>query len=167
VLLPLPRRSCGNLLPCRQIEGPGACWVTREQPRFLRAQRRGAHHRQFAVAKDELHCASREVADTGRLTALPQLGEMLLEIAQMPIDPQRAPRSAVRERVEMLVAREGPRLVMEALHQPVEELAHANRLAPVSPGASGYRGDFRARGLDYAHRNRSSRGGLTGRGEMV
>jgi hypothetical protein len=82
------------------------------------------------------------MTDARKLAALAQLGEAQLEIAQVTIDAQRAPRLRIGERMEVLVARERARLVVQALHQPVEELAHGNRLAPVAPGASCFRANF-------------------------
>jgi len=64
------------------------------------------------------------------------------EIAQMAVDPERASRLS-RERVEVLVARERARLLLEALDEPVEELAHAEKLPPQ---ARENRLDFQGRG---------------------
>jgi hypothetical protein len=49
---------------------------------------------------------------------------VIFQIAQVAIRTKRSPSGAVAQRVEMLVARERPRLVVQAQKQPVEELAH-------------------------------------------
>ena len=64
------------------------------------------------------------------------------EITQMAVDPERA-TGLSREGVEVLVARERARLLLEALDEPVEELAHAEKLPPQ---ARENRLDFQGRG---------------------
>src|SRR5207248_5128179 len=86
--------------------------------------------------EDQLDSAVRKPPHARPFSVLPQSLEMLLKIAQMPIGAERAPAVAVAERVEMLVARERPRLVVQALQEPMEELAHASRLARVRRGGS-------------------------------
>src|SRR5205823_6725034 len=83
------------------------------------------------VAQDQLDSAALQPADARPFAVLPQFLEMIFEIAQMAIRAQRAPAVAIVQGVEMLVARERPRLVVQALQEPVEELAHASRLARV------------------------------------
>ena len=109
-----------------------------QQARFLGGEGGGADHRQVPVAEDELHAAVWQRPNPRELALLAQLGQARLQVAKMAIDAQRAPRLGVAEDVEVLVARERARLVVQALHQPVEELAHADRLAKVPPGASGF-----------------------------
>lgn len=125
-----------------------------QEARFLGRERRRADHGDVPVSQDELHAAVGQELDSGRLAALAQLGQARLEVPQMPVDAQRAPRLGVAEDVEVLVARERARLVVEAMHQPVEKLAHADRLAPVPPGASGFRADSCAGGLDFGTKKR-------------
>ena len=120
-----------------------------QQARLLGGEGRGADHRKLPVTEDELHAAVRQRPHPGPLAPLALLGQACLQIAEMAVDVQRPPRLGVAEGVEMLVARERARLVVQALHQPVEELAHANRLAKVPPGASGFRADPSGAGLDF------------------
>src|SRR5205085_11805674 len=112
-------------------EGPGAGGMARGQPGLLAAQHRRARRRESRVAEDQLDSAVRKPPHARPFSVLPQSLGMLLEIAQMPVGAERAPAVAVAERVEMLVARERPRLVVQALQEPMEELAHASRLARV------------------------------------
>ena len=86
--------------------------MTREKPRLLGAERRGSDHRQVAMSKDQLHAAVREMPYPRRLAKLAQLGQALLEVAQMAVDVERALRTGIGEGVEMLVARERARLVV-------------------------------------------------------
>src|SRR5207302_607721 len=81
-------------------------------------------------------------ADPRPLASSTQHLEMLRQIAQMAIDPERAARLA-GECMEVLVARERPRLLLEALDEPVEELAHGAKL-PLQ--ARENRLDFQGRG---------------------
>lgn len=113
-----------------------------EELRLLGRESGGPDYRQLRVPQDQLHSAVREAAHAGRLAPLAELGEALFEVSQMPVDAERAARIRVPEDVEVLVARERARLVVQALHQPVEELAHADRLAKVPRGASGFRASW-------------------------
>src|SRR5438105_11030217 len=107
-----------------------------EQAGFLGGQGGGADHRQIGMPKHQLDAAVRQRPHARAFPLLSQTGEAHLEVAQVPIDVQRTARLAVVEGVEMLVARERAGLVMEAAHQPVEELPHASRLALPGPRAS-------------------------------
>jgi hypothetical protein len=86
-----------------------------EQPGFLCAQRRRARECEARMTQDQLDAAVGKSPDARPFPVLPQCLEMILEIAQMAIGSQRAPAVPVAQRVEMLVARERPRLVVEAL----------------------------------------------------
>jgi hypothetical protein len=95
-----------------------------EQSGFLGGQRRGAREGESGVAQEQLNAAAFQPAHAGPFALLPQGLEVVFEISQMTVGAQRTPAVAVAERVEMLVARERPRLVVEALQQAMEELAH-------------------------------------------
>src|SRR3954451_11975638 len=79
------------------------------------------------MLEDELHATAGQRAHAGTLAPSAQRLEVDLQVAQVPIDAQRAPRLAGKG-MEVLVARERPGLLVEALDQPVEELAHAINL---------------------------------------
>ena len=67
---------------------------------------------------------------------------MPLDVAQVAIDAQGALGAAL-EGVEVLVARERPSLFVEALDEPVEELAHQRNVARFAAGRQPF---SRARG---------------------
>jgi hypothetical protein len=100
-----------------------------EQTGFLCAQRRGARKREPWMAEHELNAAVFQPAHPRPFAVLPQSLEVVFEIAQMAIGAQSTPAVTVAQRMEMLVARERPRLVVQALEQPMEELPHDSRLA--------------------------------------
>src|SRR5438270_6889145 len=107
-----------------------------EQAGLLRAERSGACEREAGMAQDQLDPAFRQTADARPFPVEAKRLEVLFQIAQMAIGSERALALAVAQRVEMLVARERPRLVVQALEKPVEELAHPSRLARVRRGGS-------------------------------
>src|SRR5256885_13185140 len=110
-------------------EGPGPGGMVGEQTGFLGAQRRGTREREPRMAQHQLNAAAFQPAHPRPFAVLPQGLEVVFEIAEMAIRAQSAPPVPVAQRMEMLVARERPRLVVQALQQPKKELAHASRLA--------------------------------------
>ena len=79
------------------------------------------------MGEDQLHAAVRQRAQAGPLAARSQQFEVVFQVAQVAVDAQHAARLA-GESVEVLVARQRPGLAVQALEQPVEEVAHRGKI---------------------------------------
>src|SRR3954468_12248176 len=117
-------------------QGPGPGRVLRKQPGLFGAESRGAREREAAVIESDLHAAVRQPANAGSLPVKLQFRQVIFQISQVAIRTKRSPPGAVAQRMEMLVARKRPRLVVEALQEPMEELPHPSRLARARLGGS-------------------------------
>src|SRR5438067_11378980 len=139
---PVHGRFDGRIRHLFGAERPGARRGAQEELDFLRRKRGGADDGQRGVLENELDGASPQRPDPRALAAGTQQIQVPRQVAQMTVDPQRAGRLS-GESVEVLVARERARLLLEALDEPVEELAHAEKLPPQ---ARENRLDFQGRG---------------------
>jgi len=86
-----------------------------EQTGFLCAERRGTRKREPGMAQHQLDAAAFQPAHPRPLAMLSQGLEVVFQIAEMAVGAQSALAVPVAERVEMLVARKRPRLVVQAL----------------------------------------------------
>src|ERR1700737_3717498 len=134
----LRRRRCSELIRRPALfldpERPSARWVAGEQLRLLGGQGGGAHDRDASIAEHQANAASRQGEHPRALAGGLKGGQLHLQAPQGAIDPQRPARLACED-VKVLVARERARLVVEPLHQAVQEVPHFGRI-PRSPPAS-------------------------------